>query len=829
MLIALFAHGIIRCMRRNDITFNFLAPRSASVARKRGSSRQKFLDTHLSVIDLIWCHATVAARTFDAVMILIDAFYRALMMSMRACAILATLFFAITIHIPLLLLRFVCRVVYDRLEHVLQEITESWEDVHINARRRMPRPIHFAPAKVPRIRIPSFQFHLPSLQIPSFQLPRFSLTPGWHAHVVSFFLIAFLLTSPFIVFGSLDSLYEVRNKTLSYGKSGFDHFSVATAALANSDARTAEAEFADSIRGFSQAQKSLRSAGDHVLAIARIIPIYGKKLKDAEALIEIGTQLASAGVQSADVLAAVSAPGAFSPDRIGETLGFAKKAVRTIADTLSAVESKLVSVDSESLPEEYRSNFVYARDMSARILSSINTVRKVLDLSEYALGISSDRRYLIIMQNDREVRATGGFMGSYALLDVKSGAIKNLEIPGGGTYDVQGQLRTVLAAPWPLRIINSRWEFQDANWYPDFPASAKKIMWFYENAGGPTVDGVIAINASVAERILDIIGPLEHPSFAKPISADNFIDITQIQTELTYDKKKNKPKEFLGSFIEMVKQKIESEPEQYNGEILTLLVDSLLSKDIQMYFREEASQQILHSLQLDNRIPDVKSDYLMIVDTNIGGGKTDGVMKSDASYLISADESGSLTASLTIRRSHHGEEGDYFTGRKNIDHVRIYVPQGAELLSAAGFTPPPRTEFENPPASAMRDSDLEGNEIQVRVDDQSGTVIYDSFGKTVFSNWMQTPVGETTRATITYRLPLRLPEFKRGERIPYNLFADRQSGSSIDSFRFEARFPVNGNIELISPVSEVFRDGIIRYDLTPFLASTPIGLVYSPL
>lgn len=774
------------------------------------------LNLHVSIVDLLLCHISVVACALEASRILVGAAFNTFRVGAQACGTGIKVCFAISVYIPVLLLRFVYRILSERIENMMQEISASWEEMRTIADVRR-RNAHRKPWSMPR------------LDVTAIRMPQFALLSGWQLHTLSFIVIAFFLASPFVVFGSLDTLRGVRDRTVAYGKTGFNNFSAGSAAIASNDFGVAKEAFAQSIKDFADAQSSLRIAGDHVLVIARFIPVYGKKLKDAEDLLHIGSQLASAGIKSADVLATVSAPDAFAPDQIGKTLDYASQSVADIADALLIADSKLATIDPTSLPNEYRSDFSRAKDLSAQVFSAIGTMQKILDLSQYALGIGHDRRYLVVMQNNREIRATGGFMGSYALLDMKRGVVKNLEIPGGGTYDAQGQLRTVLAAPWPLRIINPRWELQDANWYPDFPASAKKIIWFYENAGGPTVDGVIALNASVAERVLAIIGPIEHPSSIKQITADNFIDITQEQTEITYDRKKNKPKEFLGSLIEMIKLKIESDPEHYSAKLLTLIIDSLLAKDIQVYFRDEQPQSILHSLQLDNKISDTKSDYLLIVDTNIGGGKTDGVVSADTSYLISADESGGLTASLTITRTHSGDPDDFFTGRKNIDYVRIYVPYGAELLSAAGFAPPPRTEFENPPINAVQDADLESSEAHVRLDEQSGTVIYDSFGKTVFSNWIQTSAGSTSRATITYRLPFRMPSFNRGARIPYSLLLDRQSGSSIESFTFDARFPQPGTVELKAPTSEYSERENLKYSIDPFLASVPIELLYSSL
>ena len=86
-------------------------------------------------------------------------------------------------------------------------------------------------------------------------------------------------------------------------------------------------------------------------------------------------------------------------------------------------------------------------------------------------------------------------------------------MPPGGVYDLQGNLEVLLSSPEPLHILNANWQMQDANWFFDFPTSAKKLMWFYEKSGGPTVDGVIAINSNILPKLLAITGPIELSEF----------------------------------------------------------------------------------------------------------------------------------------------------------------------------------------------------------------------------------------------------------------------------------------------------------------------------
>ena len=125
-------------------------------------------------------------------------------------------------------------------------------------------------------------------------------------------------------------------------------------------------------------------------------------------------------------------------------------------------------------------------------------------------------------------------MGSLALMDIDRGQIKRLEIPGGGPYDFQGQLTAQVAAPEPLRLIQPVWQLQDANWFPDWPTSAEKIMWFLNKSGAPTFDGVIAVTSDVMEDLLMVTGPIEMNEYGLTIDSDNFWYVTENQVENEY-------------------------------------------------------------------------------------------------------------------------------------------------------------------------------------------------------------------------------------------------------------------------------------------------------
>jgi hypothetical protein len=122
------------------------------------------------------------------------------------------------------------------------------------------------------------------------------------------------------------------------------------------------------------------------------------------------------------------------------------------------------------------------------------------------LGSRQDRQYLVMFQNNRELRPTGGFIGSFALVDVSRGEVRKVLVDT--IYNPDGQLKDFLIPPVPLQKITDRWFARDANWFADFRTSASKVAHLFERSGGPTVDGVLAITPVLLEDLLRLTGPI---------------------------------------------------------------------------------------------------------------------------------------------------------------------------------------------------------------------------------------------------------------------------------------------------------------------------------
>ncbi len=586
--------------------------------------------------------------------------------------------------------------------------------------------------------------------------PAFSFFPdaSWKRHVIAFAVIALIITLPLQALLSYSGLLKRAGVIAADAQEAVGGLKDAGKdALASP--MTAKASFDRSAGAFAATRDHV---DDIAVRLAALLTGNGEKLSSGSKLLAAGEDISKAGAELADGLDAMEK----SQDTNAKKLARMSEALKAAMPRLEDGVAQLDGVSPHSLPASYRAPFEQIR---ADVKSALEDLRRTSDASATlldAIGANGMRRYLVVFENSRELRPTGGFIGSYALMDLEDGAIKKIEIPAGGSYDLRGGFNQRVAAPEQLRLVNTRWEFQDANWFADFPTSAKSLMWFYEKSGGPTVDGVIAVTSNVMEDLLRAVGPIDLPAEGKTISADNFMDETQKTVEITYDHETNQPKQIISDMAPKVLQKLVENGSSDLPALSGALGNALASKDVQVYFNDANAQASAQAFGWTGELrPIANADYLDVVDTNIAGGKTDGVVDEDIRHETSVDADGSLIDTVSVTRSHHGKTGELFTGIKNIDYQRFYVPKGSVLLSAEGFEAPGAGYFQPADDTLQPSTLLAAVEGDGAKDPTSGTDIHDESELTVFGNWIQVAPGEIKTVRLRYRLPFRLQDLEK--------------------------------------------------------------------
>jgi hypothetical protein len=702
---------------------------------------------------------------------------------------------------------------------------------------KAPRPQIIKPVLLPS-RAVVLQTDAPApitIKLSKKRKPIFSFFPdaAWKRQVLSFAIVAIVVTLP------LQALLSYAGLLRRAGVIAADaQEAVGSLKDAGENALGSEDSAVDAFTRSAGAFASTRERVDDVtVQLAALLSGNGEKLSSGTKLLNAGEEVAKAGAELAAGLDAMQS----SQDTNAVKLAHMTTALAAALPHLESGVAQLDDVSARSVPTEYRAMFVRIREDVKSALEDLKRASASSPTLLDAIGANGKRRYLVVFQNANELRPTGGFIGSFALMDLEDGKITKMEIPSGGSYDLRGGFNRRIMAPDQLRLVNPRWEFQDANWFPDFPTSAQSLMWFYEKSGGPTVDGVIAVTSGVMQELLRAVGPIEMPEYGKTITADNFLLETQKAVEIEYDRETNRPKQIISDMAPKLLKKLVNGGSNDLPKLAGSLGNALAAKDIQVYLRNETAQNAADAFGWTGALrPMQNADYLAVIDTNIAGGKTDGVIEEFIRHETRFEENGDIVNTVTVTRAHQGKAGELFTGIKNIDYMRVYVPKGSTFLSAEGFQAPADGYFLPQDTTLQSSTLLAAVEGPTTIDEASGTTIHDESELTVYGNWVQLEPGETKTVTLSYRLPFRLADLTRspetwvdrlkgtvGAYVPtadLKLIVQKQAGATKRTFENRTLAPKGWSIRTSVPEEAKVEQG--RLELTaPLDQDVFVGMV----
>ena len=586
--------------------------------------------------------------------------------------------------------------------------------------------------------------------------------------------------------------FLLRHSLVNLGESAVAEMRAAVASARQGDFESSQQFLARAENDFTRGARWLRLFA-WLPDVAGQIPGLSHGMT-AEALFRSGKEGAASARALMSILPSILQERNTPSDVVSviDMLEHSKSAAVLAQGHLSAAKRAFGRVNIHTLPTAYREDIV-------RIQAVLPTAAGILDgyvahqeLFSELLGAHGPRVYLFLFQNNHELRATGGFIGSYALLDVNQGRIRRFFVDG--IFNPDGQLKENIVPPKPIQKISAGWSLHDSNWFPNFPTSAEKAIFFYEKTGGPTVDGIITLTPEVLERVLRLVGPLPLPEYGVTIDVENFMPIIQEEVEEKYDKEENNPKRILGDLMEVLLRRFLSfDRPQETWELGTTLAALLNEKHILLYSRNSAMEQIIRAAGWSGEVLDTPRDYLSVIHTNINGYKTDGVIEETIMHDAVIHSDGRVIDTVSITRKHQGGNTPYeWWNKVNADYLRVYVPQGSKLISAEGMT----REFPEPPLDYAalgfrQDPEIRREEEGMVIDEGSGTRISEDAGKTVFGNWVYVSPGESVTVRYVYELPFRVVLDARDTSsvTSYSTLYQKQAGTDDVMLRATIRYP----------------------------------------
>ena len=603
------------------------------------------------------------------------------------------------------------------------------------------------------------------------------------------FLAVAFLTGGFFYF---QKGLVTQKRVLGVSRDAYDNVNSAIEGAKSQNFALSADKFKSAYEDFSQMAESLEGLGKGVIDVSRFVP-GASKLSSGYYLTQAGRNLSLAGEKISQVggnfeeLKNKATKGENSEVSVLEIFKALERDLSEIDGYLTRAQANLDKVKIEDLPSE---NQVEISSLKAKLPVINDLVKNFFDNSHIVadfLGANGARKYLFLFQNNQEMRPTGGFIGSYGVLDIDgSGRVRNFFIDG--IFNPDGQLLDKVAPPKPIQKISVAWSLHDSNWFPDFPLSAQKAMLFYEKTGGPTVDGVITLTPTVIQKLFDITGPIEMPEYGVTLTKENFIQNIQYEVEIDYDKEENRPKKILSDLAPIILDRISQTRDA--GTILAamdILNEALKEKHILLYFSNSELQSIISDLGWSGEVLAAEDDYLSVINTNVNGFKTDGIVKEKISHEVKIHSNGEIIDTVAINRKHLGGNTDYeWWNKVSADYMRVYVPEGAELLAVEGQTREINEDVVDYQSLNYEfDPDVKDEEARMRIDSKTGTRVYNEKGKTVFANWVYVSPQEEVTIKYRYKLPFKYD----GEIKSYSLLTQKQSGSLGSEFELSFNYP----------------------------------------
>ncbi|MCJ7804283.1 DUF4012 domain-containing protein, partial [Patescibacteria group bacterium] len=273
------------------------------------------------------------------------------------------------------------------------------------------------------------------------------------------------------------------------------------------------------------------------------------------------------------------------------------------------------------------------------------------------IGLRKKQTYLVLFQNNSELRPTGGFIGSYGLLTFNEGQLVDFEVKD--IYSADGQLKGHVEPPSDLKkyLGEAGWYLRDSNWDPDFPTSAARAAWFLEKETGRKVDGVMAINLTFAQQILKAVGEIQLPDFQEKINEANFFERAEYYSEINFFPGSTQKQDFLGSVVRVLFEKVKTSEEKTWFALAKNIWPSLKTKDLIFWLADPRAMMMVTNLGWDGAIKEVKcqtleekclADYLMVVEANVGINKTNYFLKRSFSHRLQIKEDQTIQETLRL-------------------------------------------------------------------------------------------------------------------------------------------------------------------------------------
>jgi hypothetical protein len=493
---------------------------------------------------------------------------------------------------------------------------------------------------------------------------------------------------------------------------------------------------------------------------------------------------------------------------------------QTDVETLSAIASIKDIIGGRSLNPQ--SEFLHAiaiiknslitlqkiraeKTLPKDILAKLENIEYPLTLSEniidslpLLLGFNSTKQYLILFQNNMELRPGGGFIGSYGLLNLHNGQVNSFKVYD--VYDADGKLTQNIDPPFALNryLGASHWFLRDSNFDIDFSKDAQTASNFLELETGQKVDGIIAIDTDFLKKILEGVGSISVPDYKETVTPDNFYLLTQNHAEKNFFPGSTQKKDFLSSLYDAIFLQLNENRKISKVAIINKIGEAMREKHILFSFPDKSVQELFIANDLSGTLWDGRSksdngvlDLVGINEANLGTNKVNYYLKRNIDQKIKIDDQGRIQSSITITYQNTSGKGSPYGGDYK-NYLRFILPNGAQLQDIVinGSSIPMVSAITDKNTYSAKDF-VPPSGIEVEQTQEQGDAVYGFL--------VSVPTGETKTVTAKYTIPPTV-NINRSV-INYSLKIIKQPGTEDDPYSLTLEYPAGFKLFQSSPTA----------------------------
>jgi len=437
------------------------------------------------------------------------------------------------------------------------------------------------------------------------------------------------------------------------------------------------------------------------------------------------------------------------------------------------------------------------RGKLATLRGKLVSILPAADILPGVLGYPDAKNYLLIFQNDTELRPTGGFLSMVGELTVRDAELAGTDLNDVYALDGPSEATVRPAPPAPIRkyIVIDKWYLRDANWSPDFTVAAGTIGKFYQEeyaaahsgAAAPRIDGIIVVTPELATDILRVTGPITIDNKYK-FDAANLVDELEFQVEkgfITAGIPFDQRKEIVGKlFREMISRVTSFSLAQLVG-LVGDIHKNLAEGDILLWSQDQSLQKIILDNDWGGRLRDPRGDYLAVIDANLASLKTDPVVSRSIRYSLAPDGKGWFAGKAAVTYENRGK----FTWKttRYRTYTRVYVPDGTELLGVSGA--------------------MENDKLKDPAGHPGRADVGDELGRRYFGAFISIEPGE--KKTLEFSFKLAPSVVKMIDGGAYLLDVDKQAGTSGRGLTLDLDF--GKNLTAAEPAENTREFGDTKY------------------